>query len=104
MNELIDKIEESVSHLLRYDTTRFGESAQAVVNALMNILPAIISCYNDPKMSDVKEDALYWPGQVERIIKVLETDDCFEIADVLYNETRPNLMELKNIIIERGLS
>ena len=103
MNELIDKIEVSVSQLLRYDTKGFGESAQDVVNTMMTILPAIINCYNDPRMSDVKEDALYWPGQLERIIKVLENDDSFEIADVLYNETRPNLIEFRNMLIERGL-
>ena len=103
MNELIDKIEESVSQLLRYDTKGFGESAHDIVNMMMTILPAIINCYNDPKMSDVREDALYWPGQLERIIKVLENDDSFELADVLYNETRANLIELRDMLVKRGI-
>ena len=104
MNELIDKIEESISHLLRYDTKSFGESAHDIVNTMMTILPVIINCYNDPKMSDVREDALYWPGQLERIINVLEKDDSFELADVFYNETRPNLIELRDMLVKRGLS
>ena len=103
MKELIDKIEESVSKLLAYDTKGFGESAQELVNMMMLILPAIINYYNDPKMVDVREDALYWPGQMERIIKTLENDDSIEIIDVLYNETRPNLLELMNKLTEKGL-
>ena len=104
MNELIDKIEEGISQLLRYDTKSFGESAHDIVNTMMTMLPVIISCYNDPKMSDVREDALYWPGQLERIINVLEKDDSFELADVFYNETRPNLIELRDMLVKRGLS
>ena len=103
MNELIDKIEESVSMLLKYDTKGFGESAQEIVNMMMALLPVIINCYSDPKMEDLREDAIYWPGQLERIIKTLEDDDMLEIVDVLYNETRCNLIELRDTLVERGL-
>ncbi|MCR5651809.1 MAG: hypothetical protein K6F86_11590 [Lachnospiraceae bacterium] len=104
MNELIDKIEECISQLLRYDTNSFGEQAQYVVNLMITILPSIINCYSDPRMSDVREDAVYWPAQLERIIKALENDDSFEITDILYNETRINLMELRDTIVKRGLA
>ena len=103
MNELIKKIEESMAKLLAYDTKGFGDDARDVVNMMMSLVPGIINFYNDPKMSDVREDALYWPAQLERVIKALENDDGFEIVDVLYNETRPNLMELRDMLVKRGL-
>ena len=103
MNELIDKIEESVSKLLKYDTEGFGESAQEAVNMMMALFPVIINCYNNPQMVDFREDAIYWPEQLERIIKTLENDDSLEIVDVLYNETYPNLVELRDMLVKRGI-
>ncbi len=103
MNELIKLIEETISALMRYDMEVYAQNAQRVVDEMMALLPAIINCYSDPKMADVREDALYWPGQMERIIKAFENYDRFEAVDVLYNETYPNLMELKDMLIERGL-
>jgi hypothetical protein len=103
MNELIILIEETVSALMRYDMEVYATEAQQIVDDMMALLPAIINCYSDPKMSDVKEDALYWPGQMERIIKALESHDRFEAVDVLYNETYPNLIELRDMLKERGL-
>nr|MCR5649858.1 hypothetical protein [Lachnospiraceae bacterium] len=84
MDELIDRIEQTVSELMQYDMEHFGPDAQEMVNHMMVLFPAIIECYKDPRMTDVKEDALYWPGQLERIIKSLEKGDYFEIVDVLY--------------------
>ena len=103
MDELITKIEETVSALLKYDMEKYSTTAQELVNLMMTILPAIIDCYNDPAMSDIREDATYWPGQMQRIIDSLGTGDCFEVTDVLYNETRPNLIELKGYLVQRGL-
>jgi len=103
MDELVKLIEKTVSELLRYDKDKYNSDAQELVNALMMMIPAVINCYNDPRMSDMREDALYWPGQTERIIEALKGGDRFEAADVLYNEMRPNLMELMSVMKQRGL-
>ena len=103
MDELIKQIEETISELMKYDMSNYATHAQVFVNNLIQLLPAIINSYSDPKMSDVRQDALYWPGQVERIIKALESHDRFEAVDVLYNETYPNLEELKGMLQERGI-
>ena len=103
MNDLILQIEEVVASLMRYDMEEYAKCAQKLVDDMIAILPAIINCYSDPKMEDVRQDALYWPGQLERIIRALESHDRFEAVDVLYNETSPNLMELRDMLIERGL-
>ena len=103
MNELILLIEETISALMRYDMEVYAQNAQKVVDDMMALLPSIINCYSEPKMSDVREDALYWPGQMERIIKAFESHDRFEAVDVLYNETYPNLTELKDMLQKRGI-
>lgn len=103
MNELIKQIEEMISELMNYDMSNYAAHAQDFVNSFIELLPAIINCYNDPKMSDFRQDALYWPGQMERIIRALESHDRFEAVDVLYNETYPNLEELKGMLLERGI-
>ncbi len=103
MDELLLQIEETVSALMRYDMKEYASQAQKTVDDMMALLPAIINCYSDPKMSDVREDALYWPGQMERIINALENHDRFEAVDVLYNETYPNLIELRDMLKDRGI-
>lgn len=103
MNELIKQIEDVVSELIRYNMDIFAAKAQDMVDKMVAVFPVIISSYSDPQMEDVREDALYWPKQLERIINALESPDRFETVDVLYNETYPNLIELRDILIERGV-
>lgn len=103
MDDLLIHITKTVSSLMRYDMDEYAQNAQEFVDTMMSALPSVINCYSDPKMADVKEDALYWPAQMERIIKALESYDRFEAVDVLYNETYPNLEELKGMLQERGL-
>ena len=103
MDELIDKIEETISYLLQSESEKYENLARQLVEAMMAIFPAIIASYSDPRMSDLREDATYWPGQLERIITALEKGDMFEVTDVLYNETRPNLIEIRDTLKERGV-
>ncbi len=104
MKELVLKIEKVVSSLMRYDMDCYAQEAQEFVDDMVAALPTIIECYSRSEMSDVKEDALYWPSHLERIINALESPDRFEAVDVLYNETSPNLIELIDMLKERGLS
>lgn len=104
MSELVSIIEKVITSLMRYDMDSYAQEAQTFVDNMVATLPAIIECYSKPEMSDVKEDALYWPGQLERIINALESHDRFEAIDVLLNETTPNLIELIDMLKERGLS
>ncbi len=100
---MIAKIEETVSALLQHDMENYPSLAQEMVNMMMTLLPAIIDCYNNPGMEQFREDATYWPGQMQRIIDSLGSGDYFEVTDVLYNETRPNLIELRDNLVKKGL-
>ncbi len=103
MDELIRQIEQVVSELMRYDMENYSPHAQELVNNMVVVFPALISVYGKEQMEDVREDALYWPEQLERIIRALESPDRFETVDVLYNETYMNLIELRDMLTKRGL-
>lgn len=103
MDVIIAKIEDVVSKLLIYDTEKYAVAAQDLANSLAESFSKIVTYYADPRMSDHFEDAKYWPGQLERIMNALSTGDDLATADILYNETRANLIELKDILEERGI-
>ena len=103
MDELINEIEDTVISLIKYDMKTYPDMAQSLANKMMIMFPAIIDCYNNPVMQDKREDAVYWPSQLQRVIEAFDRGDSFEVMDVLYNETRANLIELREIYSKRGL-
>lgn len=103
MNQIIDKIEMTVSLLLKSELDAFDEQLSELVNMMMRDFPVIISYYYNPLMSEYASDASYWPAQLERILNVINSGDFFAISDVLFNETRPNLIELQSVLKEKGI-
>ncbi|MCR5234182.1 MAG: hypothetical protein K6E53_09770 [Lachnospiraceae bacterium] len=103
MDDLINKIKDTVLSLLQYDLQRYFILAQEMADIMVVMFPAIIDSYNYPGMEEHRSDASYWSDQLQRIMDALENGDSFEVIDVLYNETRPNLIELKGILEEKGL-
>ena len=103
MDELIKKIEDTVLALVRYDMESYMTCARELADMMTALFPVIIASYEDPRMSEHAGDAKYWPDQLERIINALNTGDDFATADVLYNETRANLVELRGIMREKGM-
>ncbi len=104
MNELIEKIKEVSGDLIGYDMDSYAAHAQEMVDMMTALFPKIISSYSDPRMADHAEDAGYWMGQLERIVNAVSSVDDLAVIDVLYNETRPNLIELKGILEDRGVT
>lgn len=104
MDALIEKIEETVYCLLKYDMEKYAVGAQELADMMMMIFPVIIAKYSDPRMKDHAEEAKYWPAQLERILNAFGAGDDFATADVLYNETRANLIELKYVLEKKGIN
>ncbi len=104
MNELIIKIEDVVNKVLAYDQKDYPAAAEDLISSLISGFTKIVTVYANPEMSEYAEDATYWPGQLERILSAFDTGDDFALVDILYNETRANLLELGNIMREKGLS
>lgn len=74
---------------------------------LFMVFPIIIGFYSDERMKDLSEDALYWPGQLQRIIDAFEAHDfvdLFYVYDVLKAETYNNIIELVNEIRNRNIA
>ncbi len=103
MDELITKIEETVSCLLQYDLQRYAVLARETAGMMMTLFPAITDSYKNTAMEEFRDDAAYWPEQLQRVIDALGNGDYFEVTDVLFNETRPNLIELKGILEQKGI-
>lgn len=104
LNELISKIETVISHLLQAEYDEYANAVSDLVNSMIQNFPIIIAYYYNPLMSEYAEDATYWPGQLERIVNTINSGDELAVCDVLYNETYPNLLELKDILCKKGIS
>lgn len=103
MDELIIKIEQTVSELIQYKMGEYAVCAQELADMLISKLPVIIGYYGDPRMQEFADDAKYWPGQLERIIQAFGDGDDLATIDILYNETRPNLIELRDNLTKKGI-
>ncbi len=103
MDELISGIDKTVIALMKHDLKDYQTSAQDLAEKMIVLFPVIADVYKDPRMQELREDAAYWPDQLERVIAAFGRGDYFEVADVLYNETRPNLIELKEVLSQKGM-
>lgn len=104
MEVIIYKIRVVISHLLQAEYDEYADGISDLVNSMIQTFPTIISYYYNPLMSEYVSDATYWPGQLERIVNTVKSGDELAVADVLYNETYPNLLELKDILCQKGIS
>ena len=91
------------AYLLNNEMAQFNEAMKELSELIGVIFPIIISSYTKPKLQDVAGDALYWSEQLGKIVSVLEEEDRFKIIDVLYYETRENLINYERMITERGI-
>lgn len=98
IQELIDLLEKMTGQLMMNQMDDFKDTIPEL-SALMELcFPAIVSSYADESMKQVSGDALYWSDQLGRIIDTLNMDDKFTRIDVLYQETRANLIAYYNMI------
>lgn len=65
---------------------------------MMVTFPRIIEAYSLPEFSNIAADATYWSNQLERILTVLQQRDQFLFVDVVYFETRQNLIHFSEMI------
>lgn len=101
---LIQKLEQYSMMIWKNDLKGFMDSSYDVLSLLMQDIPILISVYSYDAMIDLSEEAMYWPSQIGKIIKQIENkNDFLAIADSLYFELRANIIELRNILIERKI-
>lgn len=104
LDNLIHKLEQFTELIWKSDFKGFIDNSNELLSILFQDIPIIISLYSNDSMSDLSDDALYWPTQVEKIVKLINNkNDFLAIADSLYFELRANIIELKKILLEREI-
>lgn len=103
MDRIILQIESVISHLMKSEYDEYADGVSNLINSMIQIFPTIIACYYNPLMNEYVSDATYWPSQLERIMNAVKAEDELAVIDVLYNETYQNLIELKNILQQKGI-
>ena len=104
IDTIINELEIDSVFLMQNKKKSFLDNYQRLLELIFEYLPLIITSYSDEKMSDIKEDALYWPEQVDKVVSLIKNgEDVLAIIDALYFELRANLIEYKNEIIKRNL-
>ncbi len=104
LNKVIEELREISKAIAEENHIVLVDLENTIMAELIELFPRIIATYSDERLADVSADALYWPGQLERIISTSESMDSFALYDVLYNETYMNLLEYQSMICERNIS
>lgn len=102
-DDLLFEIDHVSEELMDGIDENFANIVKKLITCFMEKIPGIIVVYNNPLMIEKAEEAVYWPAQVERIIEAINRADEVYLADVLCNETKPMLVELRTDLMERGL-
>lgn len=98
IDRTIELINYEAQCLMKNDMSAYNDSIQDFSLLLNEIFPKIIMSYSTPELKDYAEDATYWTEQLMRIVETLADTDRFKILDVLYYETRGNLINYRNLI------
>lgn len=104
LEALIKELEIDTENILRNRRQDFKDNYQRLLTMMFDILPDIISSYSDERMTDLKDDATYWPAQVEKIVSlVTDGSDALAMADALYFELCGNLIEYQKVLVSRQI-
>lgn len=98
LTELTDLIELMTIQLMKNQMDDHKDNIPKLSRLMEMCFPQIIVSYSDPLLSEVSGDAVYWSEQIGRIIDALSMDDKFIRIDVLYQETRTNLLAFMDMI------
>ncbi|MFT3984499.1 MAG: hypothetical protein QM697_11375 [Lachnospiraceae bacterium] len=89
---MITILEEYTVSMLLSDENSREKLLVSFSEKMMDVFPRIIETYSLPEFEAVSEDKVYWEKQLKEIVLAIAQTDCFKIIDVLYFETRKNLL------------
>jgi|GEM_PF-1749602 len=84
-------IDEYAANILVNEKAGAAKLLPELAAELEKVILLVISYYDKPEMSALKEDRNYWTGQLGRILGAVEQQDGFLIYDSLVNELVANL-------------
>lgn len=75
-----------------------------IVELLTKIIPSIVMSYDKKELNAYLDEREYWLQQLDRITQAIQGKDAFTKIDVLYFETRGNLLYYKEKIKQLGIT
>ena len=105
--ELADLLDRMSKEAIKGNVKTLIDMYVELKESLFVVFPIIIGLYSDERMKDLSEDAMYWPGQLERIIDAFEGHnfiDMIYIYDVLKAETYANIIEFIGELRKRNIA
>lgn len=110
MKELEERIMETCKLIEQYALLQMrdkgklaGKLLPDITKALSDVVPNIVETYQDPKMKDHEAEVEYWYEQLGRITEAIQGQDAFAKIDVLYMETRENLIYVIDLLKGKGI-
>lgn len=100
---IIDELREFPDCIMLNSIDEYAKKCESIIKHILSILPLMIASYSLPEMFDISGDAIYWPGQLQKMCDTVKLMDRFAIYDSFYNETYMNLCEYKDTIDARGI-
>ncbi|HKM04766.1 MAG TPA: hypothetical protein VJZ04_09330 [Lachnospiraceae bacterium] len=91
--------------LLMRDKKKLANNLMPEITGLLSeIIPAIVMSYELEALKHMQQDMEYWLNQISRITEAIQGKDAFLKIDVLYFETRENLILYMDMIEELGVT
>lgn len=101
IDELIALIEKYTRLLLSNESVEPLKVLVGLSDKINVVFPALIASYEREELKDYQEEQSYWISQLGRITDSLSGSDRFLAIDVLYQETRANLLEYQSRFREK---
>lgn len=96
---------EQYAILLTRDKEKLANNLMPEITGLLSeVIPAIVMSYELETLKYMQEDMEYWLNQLTRITEAIRGKDAFLKIDVLYFETRENLILYMDMIDEMGIT
>lgn len=97
---IIQVLETLTIGIVENDYEEYDANLQLFAEKMMLTFPRIIEVYSRPEFKEVASDAQYWSAQLERLITGLQQRDQILFVDILYFETKENLVLFQNMIAD----
>ncbi len=92
IEKLILHLEDMAANLMLNHMNDYGMQIPELYRLIGLTFPTIVESYSGAELKAVADDALYWSSQLDRILGAIDGKDKFVKLDVLYQETRTNLI------------
>lgn len=103
IEELIDLINAIGENIAKEEVEKTDVLMQNLPPLLNYVFPNIVQSYLCDELAESRGDMEYWVQQLERIIYAMQGKDRFALFDILYCETKENLLFYLDMVKKAGI-